>query len=68
MWSLGVPIHKVKLKNEEIEGEHKFAIRHNGHPIYFLCGWEEFYGNRMELWCGGGGGSRTSATKLTITI
>jgi len=25
MWSLGVPIHKVKLKNEEIEGEHKFA-------------------------------------------
>ncbi len=68
MWCLGVPIHKVKLKNKEIEGEHKFATMHNGHPSYFLCGWEEFYGNRMELWCGGGGGSQTSATKLTITI
>ena len=24
--------------------------------------------NRMELWCGGGGGSRTRATKLSTFI
>ena len=26
---------------EEIEGAYEIATIHNGHPSYFLCGWEE---------------------------
>ena len=29
---------------DEIEGAYEIATIHNGHPGYFLCGWEEFYG------------------------
>ena len=26
----------------EIEGAYEIATIHNGHPGYFLCGWEEY--------------------------
>ena len=26
---------------DEIEGAYEIATIHNGHPSYFLCGWEE---------------------------
>jgi hypothetical protein len=29
---------------DEIIGAYEIATIHNGHPSYFLCGWEEFYG------------------------
>ena len=29
---------------DEIVGAYEIATIHNGHPSYFLCGWEEFYG------------------------
>ena len=29
---------------DEIEGAYEIATIHNGHPSYFLSGWEEFYG------------------------
>ena len=29
---------------DEIVGAYEIATIHNGHPGYFLCGWEEFYG------------------------
>ena len=29
---------------DEIIGAYEIATIHNGHPGYFLCGWEEFYG------------------------
>jgi len=29
---------------DEIIGAFEIATIHNGHPSYFLCGWEEFYG------------------------
>ena len=29
---------------DEIIGAYEIATIHNGHPSYFLCAWEEFYG------------------------
>ena len=29
---------------DEIIGAYEIATIHNGHPGYFLCGWEKFYG------------------------
>ena len=27
---------------DEIEGAYEIATIHNGHPGYFLCGWEDY--------------------------
>ena len=32
------------ITQDEIVGAFEIATIHNGHPRYFLCGWEEFYG------------------------
>ena len=32
------------ITSDEIVGAYEIATIHNGHPGYFLCGWEEFYG------------------------
>ena len=29
------------ITSDEIEGAYEIATIHNGHPGYFLCGWEE---------------------------
>ena len=29
------------ITSDEIEGAYEIATIHNGHPSYFLCGWEE---------------------------
>ena len=29
------------ITTDEIEGAYEIATIHNGHPGYFLCGWEE---------------------------
>ena len=30
------------ITSDEIEGAYEIATIHNGHPGYFLCGWESF--------------------------
>jgi hypothetical protein len=32
------------ITSDEIVGAYEIATIHNGHPSYFLCGWEKFYG------------------------
>ena len=32
------------ITTDEIEGAYEIATIHNGHPGYFLSGWEKFYG------------------------
>ena len=29
------------ITSDEIEGAYDIATIHNGHPTYFLCGWED---------------------------
>ena len=29
------------ITSDEIEGAYEIATIHNGHPSYFLCGWED---------------------------
>ena len=30
------------ITSDEIEGAYDIATIHNGHPGYFLCGWEDY--------------------------
>ena len=30
------------ITSDEIEGAYEIATIHNGHPSYFLCGWEDY--------------------------
>ena len=30
------------ITSDEIEGAYEIATIHNGHPGYFLCGWEDY--------------------------
>jgi hypothetical protein len=29
------------ITSDEIIGAYEIATKHNGHPSYFLCGWDE---------------------------
>ena len=35
------PGQAESITPDEIEGAYEIATIHNGHPSYFLCGWEE---------------------------
>ena len=36
----GISLFSDSITPDEIEGAYEIATIHNGHPGYFLCGWE----------------------------